>query len=145
MRLNLPTPRLTFALLLFLFLSVLSYGQVGGAGGAPPSIQFFMPDGSLPPRELRFTMSADNGRIETFYTDSKGKFLITRLLGLRTDAEYKITVESDGRTFDTTTVSFKEFGVYYIPVFLKRLKSPAIQPARLVDLAEFDVLAPEPA
>jgi tetratricopeptide (TPR) repeat protein len=104
-----------------------------------------MPDGSLPPRELRFTMSADNGRIETYYTDSKGKFLITRLLGLKTDAEYRITVEGDGRTFDTTTVSFKEFGVYYIPIFLKPHKSPAPQAAGLVDMAEFDVLAPEDA
>src|SRR5215216_6613243 len=145
MRMHLHTSRLAFALLLCPLLGVPPFVQEERAGGAPPSIQFFMPDGSLPPRELRFTLSADNGRVETFYTDSKGKFLITRLLGLRTDAEYRITVESDGRTFDTTTVSFKEFGVYYIPIFLKRLKSPAIQPARLVDLAEFDVLVPEPA
>src|SRR5215210_3841401 len=102
MRLDAPTLRLVFSSILCLFLPVLSYGQVGGAGGAPPSIQFFMPDGSLPPRELRFTMSADNGRIETYYTDSKGKFFLSRVLGLRTDAEYKITVESDGRSFDTT-------------------------------------------
>src|SRR5258706_14654839 len=47
---------------------------------ASPAIQFFLPDGSLPPRELRFTMAIDNGRIETFFTDSKGKFLLTRLL-----------------------------------------------------------------
>jgi tetratricopeptide (TPR) repeat protein len=145
MRLNAPTQRFAFASLLCLFLAVISYGQVGGAGGAPPSIQFFMPDGSLPPREIRFTMSADNGRVETFYTDSKGKFLISRLLGLRTDAEYRITVEGDGRTFDTTTTSFKEFGVYYIQVFLRPIKNPAPRPAGLVDMAEFDVLAPEDA
>jgi tetratricopeptide (TPR) repeat protein len=146
MRLNAPTLRFVYGSLLCLILPIFSYAQIGGgAGGAPPSIQFFMPDGSLPPRELRFTMSADNGRIETYFTDSKGKFLITRLLGLKTDSEYRVTVEGDGRSFDTTTVSFKEFGVYYIPIFLKPIKSPTTQPAGLVDMAEFDVLAPEEA
>ena len=112
---------------------------------ASPSIQFFMPDGGLPTRELRFTLANDSGRIETYFTDSKGKFLITRLEGLRPDAEYKVTVLSDGRTFDTTSVTFKEFGVYYIPIFLKPFREPAPKPARLVDLAEFDVRAPEEA
>lgn len=144
MRVNAPALRLVFASLLCSILAVFSQGQAG-QGGAPPSIQFFMPDGSLPPRELRFMMSADNGRVETFYTDSKGKFLITRQLGLKTDADYTITVQGDGSTFDTTSVSFKEFGVYYIPVFLRPIKSPATKPAGLVDLAEFDVHAPESA
>lgn len=112
---------------------------------ASPSIQFFMPDGALPSRELRFTLANDSGRIETYFTDSKGKFLITRLEGLKPDAEYKVTVLSDGRTFDTTSVTFKEFGVYYIPIFLKPFREPAPKPARLVDLAEFDLRAPEEA
>lgn len=142
MPLNAPTLYVVLAALFYLFPPASSYGQVGGA---PPSIQFFMPDGSLPARELRFIMYADNGRIETFYTDSKGKFLITRQLGLRTDAEYTISVQGDGSTFGTTTFSFKEFGVYYIPVFLKPIKSPVTKPAALIDLAEFDVLAPEEA
>jgi Flp pilus assembly protein TadD len=90
-------------------------------------------------------MAIDNGRVEVFFTDSKGKFLITRSQGLRPESEYRITVTGDGRTFDTTTVTFKEFGVYYIPVFLKPYKEPAAKPARLVDLAEFDVKAPEEA
>lgn len=144
MRLNSIAPRVAFATFLCLSFAVFSQGQVGG-GGAPPSIQFFMPDGSLPPRELRFMMTGDNGRVETYYTDSKGKFLITRQLGLKTDAEYRVTVQGDGITFDTTTVSFKEFGVYYITVFLRPIKSLATKPAGLVDVAEFDTLAPEPA
>ena len=112
---------------------------------AAPSIQFFMPDGSLPSRELRFEMAMDNGRIETFFTDYKGKFLLTRLLGLKPDAEYRVTVISDGASFDTTTVSFKEYGVYYIPIYLKPLRAPAPQQAKLVDLAEFDVRVPAEA
>ena len=113
---------------------------------ASPSIQFFMPDGSLPSRELRFTMAIDNGRIETFFTDSKGKFLLTRLLGLNPNAEYRITVLSDGTSFDTTYYSFKEYsGVYYIPIYLKAVSFPATLPAKVIDLAEFDVRVPEEA
>ena len=67
-------------LFLALVLPILAMAQ------APPSIQFFMPDGSMPPREIRFEMAMDNGRVETFFTDSKGKFLLTRLLGLKPDA-----------------------------------------------------------
>src|SRR5712692_8551630 len=99
--------RLIAAWLIALLLPLFAQAQ------AAPSIQFFMPDGSLPPRELRFTMAIDNGRIETFFTDSKGKFLLTRLLGLNPNAEYRITVSSDGTSFDTTNYSFKEYsGVY---------------------------------
>src|SRR5262249_32335976 len=109
---------------------------------APPSLQFFMPDGSLPSRELRFTMSMDNGRVETFFTDSKGKFMITRTLGLKPDAEYRVTVPSDGATFGNTTYTFKEYGVYYIPIYLKPFKAAPPQPAKIIDLAEFDALVP---
>lgn len=125
--------------LLALSLPLLVHGQ------ASPSIQFFMPDGTLPPREMRFTMAMDNGRIETFFTDSKGKFLITRSLNLKPDAEYRVTVLSDGLAYDTTSVTFKEFGVYYIPIYLKPFRAAATKPAGLIDLAEFDVLAPEDA
>jgi superkiller protein 3 len=104
-----------------------------------------MPDGSLPPRELRFTMTVDNGRIETYFTDSKGKFLLTRLLGLRPDSEYRVTVVSDGISYDTTSVTFKEYGVYYIPIYLRALKAPATKPAGVVDLAELEVNVPEQA
>src|SRR2546426_11203375 len=94
--------RLAGSLLVALLLPVLAQAQ------ASPSIQFFMPNGTLPPREIRFTMAMDNGRIETFFSDSKGKFLITRALNLKPDAEYRITVLSDGTSFDTTYYSFKE-------------------------------------
>src|SRR5436190_18626471 len=119
-------------LFLALVLPILTVAQ------APPSIQFFMPDGSMPPREIRFEMAMDNGRIETFFSDSKGKFLLTRLLGLKPDAEYRITVIGDGASYDTTTFSFKEYGVYYIPIYLKPLSHQPSPPAKLVDLAEFD-------
>jgi tetratricopeptide (TPR) repeat protein len=138
------TPRLLAAFLLVLLITVAAAAQIGG-GGAPPSIQFFMPDGALPPREIRFTLASDAGRIETYFSDSKGRFLMSRALGLKTDAGYVLTVQSDGTSFDTTTLTFKEFGVFYISVFLRPLKSPAIQPAGVIDLAEFDTLAPDDA
>ncbi|HKQ06060.1 MAG TPA: tetratricopeptide repeat protein [Blastocatellia bacterium] len=117
----------------------------GGPGGAPPSIQFFMPDGSLPTHEIRFTLESDAGRVETFFSDSKGKFLLSRVLGMKSDAGYQLTVTSDGTSYATTTTRFKEYGVYYISVFLLPLRRPAPKPAGVVDLAEFDVLAPDNA
>src|SRR5215475_12155098 len=102
-------------------LSMLCAMASAQTGGAPSSIQFFMPDGSLPTREIRFTLESDSGRIETYFSDSKGKFLLSRILGLKPDARYQITVQSDGTSFGTTSTSFKEYGVYYISVFLQPL------------------------
>jgi len=110
-----------------------------------PSIQFFMPDGSLPSREVRFTMAMDNGRIETFYSDSKGRFMLTRSLGLKPDAEYRVTVVSDGTSFDTTTATFKEYGVFYITIYLKPFTPRATPPPKLVDIAELDGLVSDEA
>ena len=59
-------------------------------GQAPSAIQIFMPDGSLPPHEIRFTLTRDDGLVDTFFTDSKGKFLITG--SLQRDREYTVTV-----------------------------------------------------
>ncbi|MEK6303996.1 MAG: tetratricopeptide repeat protein [Acidobacteriota bacterium] len=112
---------------------------------ASPSIQFFMPDGSLPSREVRFTMEMDNGRVETFFSDSKGRFMLTRSLGLKPDGEYRVTVLSDGATYDTTTVTFKEYGVYYITVYLKRFTERPSPPPRVVDVGELDLKVPEEA
>ncbi|HXU40178.1 MAG TPA: tetratricopeptide repeat protein [Blastocatellia bacterium] len=134
------TLRLPAVLFLLLGLFVLAQAQ------ASPSIQFFMPDGSLPSRELRFTLTTDSGRIETYFTDSKGKFLLTRSLGLKPDAEYRVTMTGDGTSFDTTTHSFKEYSaVYYITVYLNPLRSRPVAPTKVVDLAEFDVRVPEGA
>jgi tetratricopeptide (TPR) repeat protein len=144
MRLNSLAPRLLMAAFSILFISAFSFAQ-GGQGGAPPSIQFFMPNGSLPEREIRFTLMSDAGRIEVYFSDSKGRFIMSRALGLKTDAEYRLIVQGDGTTFDTTTKTFREFGVYQIQVFLNPFRPPAVKPAGVVDLAEFDSLAPEEA
>lgn len=113
---------------------------------APHAIQFFMPGGALPQRELRFTLAREDGRIETLFTDTKGKFQLTgELLSQRT---YFITVRGDGRTFDTTTATVRILrggGTTYTPVFLRPLKGETVPPADVVDVASFDADAPEAA
>src|SRR5256714_3196673 len=95
---------------------------------APPAIQIFMPNGDRPPRELRLTLTRDDGRIETVFTDSKGKFQFTGDLGGIHD--YMVTIEGDGQTFDTTTMSirFLRGSVTYQPVFLNPHKGPPPPP-----------------
>ena len=112
---------------------------------APPSIQIFMPDGSLPPREIRFMLTNDQGLVETYFTDSKGKFLITRREGLKPEAAYTVTIVGDGRTYATTTYSFRQMGVYYIPIFLNAIEEPPTRPAATVDVKELDEQAPPEA
>jgi len=136
-----PASRAMIAPCFVLLFSLYSFAQ------APPSIQFFMPDGSLPARELRFNLRTEDGRVETFYTDSRGRFLITRSQGLTPNAGYIITVESDGRSYDTTTTTFRFYNnfIYHITVFLRPLEAEKAKAAGVVDLAELDLQAPQPA
>jgi len=131
------------AALLVLLTSAIAFGQT--SGGAPPTIQFFMPNGTLPDREVRFTLMSDSGRVEIYYSDSKGRFVMSPMLGLKSSAEYRLVAQGDGTTYDTTSVTFKEFGIYQIQVFLRPHQPPATKPARVVDVAEFDSVAPETA
>jgi tetratricopeptide (TPR) repeat protein len=89
-----------------MILAVLILALAGVAfSQAPPAIQIFMPGGTLPPRPIRFTLSRDDGRIEVVFTDTKGKFQVTG--DLIRDADYIVTVESDGSTYDTTVATFR--------------------------------------
>lgn len=130
-----------------LFINSICWAQTGtgGQGGGSPSIQFFMPNGAMPEREVRFTLMSDSGRVEVYYSDSKGRFVMSPMLGLKPSAEYRITAQGDGTTYDTTSITFKEFGVYQVQIFLRPLQAPATKPARVVDVAEFDSIAPETA
>jgi predicted Zn-dependent protease len=87
--------------------------------------QMFMPDGSPAQKPTRFTLLTDNGtRTEIFYTDSNGRIALPRI-----NFPYTILVESDGETFDTTTVSFNPVHAgNYIVVNLRPL-SVASSPA----------------
>src|SRR5437762_10976498 len=101
---------------------------------APPAIQIFMPDGSLPSRNMRLTLTRDDGRIETVFTDTKGKFQVTG--DLIREADYIVTVESDGWTFDTTTARFRIIRgtPVYTPVFLQPYTGNAKPPPGAIDV-----------
>jgi tetratricopeptide (TPR) repeat protein len=117
--------------------------QAIAQGGAPSSIQIFMPGGGLPDRPIRFELSRDDGRIETVFTDNKGKFLITG--DLVRDADFVVRIQGDGRSFASTTVTFRTFRniVTYVPVFLNPLEG-ARRPASAV-LNVIDVNVPADA
>jgi Flp pilus assembly protein TadD len=105
---------------------------------APPAIQIFMPDGTLPPRPIRFTLTRDDGRIETVFTDTKGKFQVTG--DLIRDADYVITVESDGATYDTTVATFRivRSTPVYTTVFLRPFTGRPKTVPGVVDVREME-------
>lgn len=131
---------------LFVFLAllvVLVFSQLLIAQ-APPAIQFFLPGGTLPPRELRFTLTRSDGRVEILFTDSKGKYQIPSEL-LR-EGDFTIHVESDKRTFATTIHRFRLVRtISYVPVFLRPLEPEKPPKRNLVDVAEYDASVPEAA
>ena len=106
---------------------------------APPAIQIFMPGGTLPPRPIRFTLSRDDGRIETVFTDTKGKFQVTG--DLIRDADYVVTVETDGATYDTTVATFRivRGTPVYTTVFLRPFKGKPVNAPGVVDVRAMEV------
>src|SRR6185436_10008 len=106
---------------------------------APPAIQIFMPGGTLPPRPIRFTLSRDDGRIETVFTDTKGKFQVTG--DLIRDADYVVTVESDGTTYDTTVATFRivRGTPVYTTVFLRPFTGKSKTVPGVLDVRGMDV------
>lgn len=115
-------------------------------GQAPSAVQVFMPNGERPTRELRFTLTRDDGRVETLFTDSKGKFQLTG--DLARDREYTITFDGDRRTFETTTTRFRILrgGITYIPIFLSpfRSESPATK-GGVIDASSLEAKVPAEA
>lgn len=112
-----------FGDLIFHLSALLIFATVAAAqAGAPSSIQIFMPGGGLPDRSIRLELTRDDGRIETVFTDTKGKFQLTG--DLVRDADYIVRVEGDGRSFARTVITFRTFRniVIYVPVFLNPLE-----------------------
>jgi tetratricopeptide (TPR) repeat protein len=125
--------------LLILALAEVAFSQ------APPAIQIFMPGGTMPPRPIRFTLTRDDGRIETVFTDTKGKFQVTG--DLIRDADYVITVETDGATYDTTVATFRIIRgtPVYTPVFLRPFKGKPVTTPGVVDVRAMDANVPKDA
>jgi Flp pilus assembly protein TadD len=114
-------------------------------GQAPSAVQVFMPNGERPARELRFTLTRDDGRVETLFTDSKGKFQMTGDLAV--DREYSITIEGDRRSFETTTTRFRILrgGITYIPIFLNPYRGEPRPKAGVLDAISLDADVPSEA
>jgi len=112
---------------------------------APSSIQVFMPNGDRPSREMRLTLSRDDGRVEIVFTDSKGKFQLTG--DLNRDREYDITIESDNRTFETTSARLRllRAGVSYLPIFLRPYKPKGVTTTGVIDVSMLDLEVPKEA
>ena len=130
--------------LLMVLSAVVCLAAVAGAQEPSPTLQFFMPDGSMARREIRFTIEVE-GRVETFFSDSRGRFLLRRAQGISREAEYRLTAVSDGSSFGTTTATFKDYGAPFIPIYLKQFSERATPAAKLVDIAESDARVPEAA
>ncbi|MFL6228754.1 MAG: tetratricopeptide repeat protein [Pyrinomonadaceae bacterium] len=112
----------------------------------PNVIQIFMPGGGMPPHEMRFELARDDGRIETLFTDSKGKYSMER--NLVRAGGYTVTVTGDRATFETTVVTFRlvrASDIAYVPVFLRPLKSPPVVRAKVLDVSALDENVPEEA
>lgn len=112
---------------------------------APSSIQIFLPNGDRPLREMRLTLSRDDGRVEIVFTDSKGKFQLTG--DLNRDREYNITIEGDNRTFETTSARLRllRAGVTYLPIFLRPYKNKPVTATGVIDASMLDVEVPKEA
>lgn len=135
---SLPINAVSIALLLLLATAVV-HAQ------APSAVQIFMPDGSRPERELRFTLTRDDGRVEIMFTDSKGKFQLTG--DLNRDREYTFTIDGDGRTFDTTTATLRLLrgSVSYLPIFLRPFKGDPKTVKGVVNVAALEANVPPEA
>jgi Flp pilus assembly protein TadD len=120
-------------------LAAVIFAAVGTAlSQAPPAIQIFMPGGGLPPRPIRFTLTRDDGRIEVVFTDTKGKFQVTG--DLIRDADYTVTVDSDGATYDTTVATFRILRntPVYTTVFLRPYTGRSRTAPGVVDVRSMD-------
>jgi Flp pilus assembly protein TadD len=126
MRSHLFSARLLFIFSYLLCLAVCAQAQIGARGTRG---QIFLPNGSPLQKEIRFTVTYDNGmRTEIFFTDSNGRIQMTDVSG-----RFTIAVESDGETYDTTSVSFDtRYQGTYLTLHLKPLKPKATPPAGTV-------------
>lgn len=118
--------------------------SLGVSAQAPTAIQLFLPGGALPGREIRFTLTRDDGRVEILFTDTKGKYQLTG--DLAREREYTIVIEGDRRVYDTTTQRFRIMrNITYVPIFLRPLKGEGAPPKEIVDVSIYDAKVPAEA
>ncbi|HET6892488.1 MAG TPA: tetratricopeptide repeat protein [Pyrinomonadaceae bacterium] len=128
---------------LFLVVILLSCSGVAPAQ-IPSAIQVFMPGGGTPAAGIRLTLIRDDGYVDTVFTDSKGKY------DMRTPTNqtlYTVTIESDGRTYDTTTAVFtmQANNPAYLTIFLKPLSGKKSPLPEVLDVTNFEGNIPKQA
>ncbi len=98
--------------------------------------QIFLPNGAPLQKVTRFTINTDDGsRNEIFFTDSNGRITISSAPG----GAYKITVESDGETYETTVASFdSRYSGSHISINLNSLKAKASSPPGEINVNDLD-------
>jgi Flp pilus assembly protein TadD len=115
------------------------------AQAPPSSVQVFMPNGGMPTRALLMTVSSDEGRTETVFTDSKG------IYAMRTPTaravNYTVTLRSDDQTFATTTSIFRieKNSPGRFLVFLKPIASAKLPVNGVVDVTTLESSVPSKA
>lgn len=113
-------------------------------------IQFFLPGGLLPTREIRFDLRREIGTVEPQTTDKSGRIRVKsrRLGAFGLSAEkYLVAVKGDKGSFGTTTAVLNVgAGQGYAPVFLAPLNNdPAVASANAVEAGVLDQKAPAEA
>lgn len=132
-------PKSFTAVFVVIFSSVVALAQV-----PPSAIQVFMPGGGTPAAGIRMTLIRDDGWIDTVFTDSKGKFDIATP---RNQTNYVVTIQSDQRSYDTTTANFNVQGntPAYLTIFLKPLSASKSPINEVLDVTNFEGNVPKPA
>lgn len=110
-------------------LAVVAHAQFGIRG------QVFLPNGAPVQKRIRFMLTTDNGtRTDFYYTDSNGRIALPNI-----NSPYHITIETDGETYDTTSVSFiPPHSGNYIIVNLRPLKAAPMSAPGLVNVNDID-------
>jgi len=110
----------------------------------PVTIQFFTPGGGLPTRPVRFTLVLPDGHQEVLSTDAKGKFSITGEMAR--EGEYRLNIEGDKRTFETTSLRFRlpRGAAHQLPFFLRPVNG-AVPTRAAADVTELDAKTPPQA
>jgi Flp pilus assembly protein TadD len=118
---------LLISILLFIPIDVIAQRGIGG--------QIFLPNGAPLQKRTRFTITTENGmRVEHYYTDTNGRISIPQFPGT-----FTITVESDGETYGTTSVTFDIFSAgKYLVVSLRPLATAPSNPPGLLNIGEVD-------
>ena len=110
----------------------------------PSAIQVFMPGGGTPAAGIRLTLIRDDGYTDTVFTDSKGKY------DMRTPTNqtvYTITIQSDERTYDTTTaiLTMQANNPAYLTIFLKPFSGKKSSLPEVLDVTNFEGNIPRQA